>query len=155
MYSVLECPFVTSVCVQFKVFNWEVHSASLVKFLCTTAMCHKLEEFHSHNLFNVALWLQALFYSKRESILDEKITTVLSSKLQTLCLIIAFFVCIFSRIFLTNYVFSNGQNYGQSCMTELYDRIRFLMYLVKIVLIWVIFYYSSVLAVFRSRSACK
>lgn len=140
----LECPFVTWVCVQFKVFKWEVHSASLVKFLCTTAMCDKSEEFHCHDFFNVALWLQDLFHSKIESILDEKITTVLSSKLQTLCLIIAFVVCIFSRIFLSNYTFSNGHKYGQSCVIDkLYDLMRFLMYWVKILLIYFLSLFSS------------
>lgn len=47
-------------------------------------------------------------------------TTVLSTenKLQTLCLIIAFAVRIFSRIFLSKYVFLQGQNYGQSCVID-------------------------------------
>lgn len=65
-----------------------MHFTSLVKFLCTTATCDRSDEFHCHDFFNVAFWLQALFHSQGESILDEIITTVLSTEnnLKTLCL---------------------------------------------------------------------
>lgn len=67
---------------------------------------------------------KSYFAIKQNVFWKKKNTTVLSTenKLQTLHLIIAFFVCIFSRIFLSKYAFLEGQNYGQSCVTDkLYD----------------------------------
>lgn len=44
---------------------------SPLKFLHITATWYKPEVFHYHAFFNVAFWLQALFHSKKECILDK------------------------------------------------------------------------------------